>query len=306
MTKPAFWLGLWRLGDPRLTLASLSSLAIGTAAAGARGPVQIGWLVLTVVGIVAIEVAKNASGDIADFDSGADQAVAPADRSPFSGGRRVLVDGLLSRRQTAAISGCGYGIGIAAGVIIAIGHEPRVLAVGLLGTALAWCYGSKPLQLAYHGLGELAVALNYGPLICCGAYLVQRHRLDGAIVFLSLPIGLLVGAFLWINEFPDYPADRHAGKRNWVVRLGRPRAAAAFVLILAAAFGCQAALPAFGWPWASWLGFAGLPLAAAAGRRTLSSPEDTSGIIPAQRLTLESFVLSAAATAAGLLLHPGP
>ena len=44
------------------------------------------------------------------------------------------------------------------------------------------------------------------------------------VVWLSLPLGLFIAAFLWVNEFPDYRADRGAGKRNLVVRLGRRRA----------------------------------------------------------------------------------
>ncbi len=30
--------------------------------------------------------------------------------------------------------------------------------------------------------------------------------------FAALPLGLLIAAFLWVNEFPDYSADRGAGK----------------------------------------------------------------------------------------------
>jgi hypothetical protein len=45
---------------------------------------------------------QNASGELYDHDSGTDRAVAPEDRSPFSGGKRVLADGLLTRAQTAA------------------------------------------------------------------------------------------------------------------------------------------------------------------------------------------------------------
>ena len=46
-----------------------------------------------------LEVAKNAWGDVYDYDSGTDLAVQPADRTPFSGGKRVLVDRLLTRAQ---------------------------------------------------------------------------------------------------------------------------------------------------------------------------------------------------------------
>lgn len=47
---------------------------------------------------------------------------------------------------------------------------------------------------------------------------------DTTLSWLSLVLGLLIAAFLLINEFPDYRADRAGGKRTLVVRLGRERA----------------------------------------------------------------------------------
>ena len=152
---------------------------LGAAAAARGGSLSPTWLVLTVFGIFAIEVAKNASGEIFDFDSGTDLSVAPEDRSPFSGGKRVLVDGLLTRRQIAVIAGAGYGLGIAAGLLIAWLREPRVLIFGIVGVAAALFYQAPPLRLSYRGLGEVAVGFCYGPLIACGTYLVQRGGVSG-------------------------------------------------------------------------------------------------------------------------------
>lgn len=168
--------GFWRLADPKISLASMASIFLGTCAAAADGPVDFFWLALTVLGIFAIEVAKNASGEIFDFDSGADIGIADEDRSPFSGGKRVLVDGLLTRKQTAVIAAGGYLIGAGLGLVIVEWRQFDVLWVGLAGMFCAFFYQSPPVKLSYRGLGELAVALSYGPLICCGTYLVQRGR----------------------------------------------------------------------------------------------------------------------------------
>jgi 1,4-dihydroxy-2-naphthoate octaprenyltransferase len=257
-----------------------------------------------VFGIICVEVAKNAAGEICDFDSGADLAVAQEDRSPFSGGRRVLVDHLLTRQETARIALAAYLLAIVSGLLISIFREPLVLLVGLAGIALAWFYYAPPFRLAYRGFGELGVGIAYGPVICCGTYLVQRHALSWGIVWLSVPLGLLIAGFLWVNEFPDYKADLHAGKRNMVVRLGRSTASYVFALILAVAFLLQAFLPALALPRTVWLGFCGLPLALAAAWRVMESPDNTSLIVPAQAWTLQSFVVLALATTVGLLLRP--
>ena len=144
------------------------------------GPIAWGWLALTVLGVFAVEAAKNASGEIFDWDSGTDAAVTDAERSPFSGGKRVLVDGLMTRRQTAIMAAAFYAIGIAAGLAIVLGREPRVIWLGMIGVGLAYFYHAPPLALAYRGLGELAVALAYGPVIAVGTFLVQRQTVDAA------------------------------------------------------------------------------------------------------------------------------
>jgi len=251
-------------------------------------------------------VAKNASGEVWDFDSGVDQAVTEQDRSPFSGGKRVLVDGLLSRGQTWAIAIGGYALAVVAGCVIVLAREPRVLVPGLCGLALAWFYHAPPLRLAYRGFGELAVAFAYGPLIALGAFLVQRGGVDAGLLLFSLALGLLIAAFLVANEFPDYRADLGAGKRNLVVRLGRAAAARLFAWLVLAALLLHIAGAwwlASAWPALALL--AGLPLAWAA-RRLALAPEDVARVIPAQAAALLGFVLYALLCGSALLLATMP
>lgn len=299
---PSFAAGFWRLADPKISLASFAGLFLGACAAAHEGPLQWGWLAVTVAGIFSIEVAKNASGEIVDFDSGADLGVAPQDRSPFSGGKRVLVDGLLTRGQTAAIAAAGYALGIAIGLSIVLFREPKVLALGIAGVALAFFYHWPPLQLSYRGLGELAVAISYGPLIVCGTYLVQRGHVPAGIVWLSVPLGLLVAAFLWINEFPDAPADAAAHKRTLVVRVGRRKASLLFGALLAASFAILALLPTLGVPHGVWLGGVALLPGIGAARGLQLQPETTSAVVPAQARTLWTFLLLAAGAGLGMLM----
>ncbi len=131
-----------------------------------------------------------------------------------------------------------------------------------LGAAVAAADG-PPLSLSYRGLGELAVALCYGPLIAAGTYLVQRGTVSPEIVLAGVPLGLLVAGFLWLNEIPDARADEAAGKRTLVVRLGG------------------------GW-------------AAAGALRARGGP--AARLVPAQVGALAAFVLYAAGAAAGCLV----
>ncbi len=294
--------GVWRVADPKITLASVASMLVGASAAAWQGSIAWGWLVLTMLGIFCVEAAKNASGEIFDWDSGADQGVREDERSPFSGGKRVIVDGLLTRAETAIVAAGFYAIAVAIGLLVVVLREPSVFWLGVAGVALAFFYHAPPLRLAYRGLGELAVALAYGPVIALGTYLVQRHTLDTGALAASLPLALAVGAFLWINEFPDARADAAAGKRTLVVRLGRPRAARVFAAIIAVAYLGVLALPLAGLPWTVWLGLVGVPHGLAAAHRLVHHPEAIRHIVPAQGWTLLSFVLMSAGIAAGFVI----
>lgn len=294
--------GIWRVADPKITLASVASMILGAALAAWQGPIAWGWLALTVLGVFFFEAAKNASGEIFDWDSGTDQALGEDERTPFSGGKRVIVDGLMTRRQTAWMAAAFYTLGIAAGLAIVALREPHVLWLGMLGAGLAFFYHAPPFKLSYRGLGEAAVALAYGPVIACGTYLVQRHAVPLEVILASLPLGIAIMAFLWINEFPDARADALAGKRTLVVRLGRPRAARAFAWLVAATYIGLMLLPLAGLPLGIWGGFIGLPFAARAARRLMRFPEAPAEAVPAQGWTLLSFLLLAVGAGLGIWL----
>ncbi len=50
---------------------------------------------------------------------------------------------------------------------------------------------------------------------------------------LSIPIGLLIFEILFINEFPDYEADKAVNKKHLVVRMGRQKARIVFASVIA-------------------------------------------------------------------------
>lgn len=294
--------GVWRLADPKISLASMASMLLGAGAAFHDGSRAFGWLALVVIGIFAIEVAKNASGEVFDYDSGTDLAVSPEDRSPFSGGKRVMVDGLLTRAQTWRVALVGYALCAIAGIAIVLVREPRVLPLGIAGALLAFFYHAPPFKLSYRGLGELAVFVAYGPLLCAGTYLVMRGTMPSWVVWLSVPLGILIAAFLWANEFPDFRSDAGAGKRTLVVRLGRVRASRVFALLVAAAMALAAALPLAGAPVGALAGLVAAVPAAQSVATLLRSPEETARVVPAQAKILIAFLLYAAGAAVGIAL----
>ena len=295
-----FFAGFWRLADPKITLASMASIFLGACLAAAHGEFHAGWLAMTVFGFFAIEVAKNASGDIYDYET--DMAVKQEDRTDFSGGKRVLVDGLLSISQTWTIASVFYALGIAAGIAIVALREPLAIWPGLIGLILAWSYNGPPGSFAYRGLGELDVAICYGPLICVSTYLIQTGAVNSDVILVSIPLGILIAAFLWVNEFPDYEADRKVQKRNLIVRLGRLRASRMLPVIQGSAFLIVASLPTFGLPRGIWLGGAAIIPAVWVAVKTWQDPERCYRTVPVSAGALISFLLLSLGMGIGVLI----
>jgi 1,4-dihydroxy-2-naphthoate octaprenyltransferase len=301
-----FRVGFWRLADPKISITSAASMAIGGALAARDGSFSWWWLLVMGLAMFCMEVAKNGWGDVFDYDSGTDQAVTPEDRTDFSGGKRVLVDNILTRRQTWAITLLFAGTGLVLGALMVFLREPSIFWLGTFALVLGWSYHGPPLRLAYRGLGELDVVLCYGPLIAQATYALLTHHYHTDVLWASLPLGLLIAAFLWVNEFPDYAADRSVGKNNLVVQLGKHRASRVLPLIYLLALAILAC--------AVWtgvlhryalLGFIGAVPAAVAVCWTWQDPVTFYRHRPVQPLALLAFVLLSAGISTGIVLGGG-
>ena len=232
-----FWRGFWQVADPKIWIASLVPIAVGGSLAyGMTGLFSWFWFAVSLIGVFFIEIGKNAANDLADYQSGVDLMVAPDKRTPFSGGRRAIIDGNLTIYQAAWITVFTLAVGSAIGIYIAIFREPAILWIGCTGLFFAAAYSLPPFKLAYRGLGEFVVGLTFGPLIVSGAFVVQTHFLSWEVFLVSLPIGFLIANVLFVNQYPDYEADLQGNKRNWVVRLGKEKGITVYKGLFAAAY----------------------------------------------------------------------
>jgi 1,4-dihydroxy-2-naphthoate octaprenyltransferase len=129
-----------------------------------------------------------------------------------------------------------YGIGIVIGLFLAFTRGLPILWIGMIGVAVGMLYVAPGINLAGRGLGEMAILLAFGVLCVMGSYYVQAQTFAWEPLLLSLPVGLLITAVLWINEFPDFNADKAVGKNHWVVRLGKRKAAIGYTIIMIATY----------------------------------------------------------------------
>jgi 1,4-dihydroxy-2-naphthoate octaprenyltransferase len=232
-----FWKGFWQVADPKIWIASTVPMAVGAALAfGITGQFNWYWFLVGVVGVYAIEIGKNAANDLVDYMTGVDLLVTPEKKTPFSGGKRAIVDGNLTLREAAVITAVALGIGGLSGLYITFFREPALFWIGTSGLFFAAAYSLPPFKLAYRGLGELVVGATFGPLIVCGTFVVQAGFLSIEPLLVSLPIGFLIANVLFINQYPDYEADKLGGKRNWVVRLGKKKGLVIYLSLFALSY----------------------------------------------------------------------
>lgn len=190
----------------------------------------------------------------------------------------------------------------AAGAFIACMRGPALLLFGAAGLFLGYFYTAPPLRLvARRGLGELSVALAFGPLMTAGTAFALTGHATAADFLVGLPVGLLTAAILFINEFPDAGADAAAGKNQLVVTLGKARARWGYVALLAGAFLADVALVVQGLaPRGALLMFAALPLGLWAAR-ILFAHYDDRRLVGANAKTIQLQLAAGLAMAAGLL-----
>ncbi len=224
------WFANWyQASRPAFFVATLVPLVLGTVLAAREQPVS--WTLFSVVifSSFLVHLSTNLANDLFDHLAGADDGIS-------IGGSRVIQQGRISPRQIAFALFLLYGLAALGGLCILLATQLWWLAGYML---VAFCsslfYTAPPLRLGYHGLGEVTVFLNMGPLMVTGAYAVQAGTVNWDVLLLSLPTGIMVAMILFFQSLPDMQTDRASGKRTIAVSLGRETSIKLFFILGAAA-----------------------------------------------------------------------
>ena len=283
-------------------IASIVPVLVGTLAAWAiRKAFDPGFFFLCLLGAMSIHLGANMANDAWDFRSGNDLAVRHL--NPFAGGGRVLLRGVLKPRTHLAVALTFLGAGSLIGLYLVTQRGLPLLWIGIFGVAVAYSYVGPPIRLAYHGVGEVAVGLEFGPVTVLGTYFVLTRAFDPPAIVLSVSLGLLVTGILWINEVPDIPADSSVGKRTLVVRLGVGRATRVFAGLVVAAYVVLllGVLLTGLTPWAL-MALLALPVAAKPVRGLRSAGPDPHALIPSNAGMIVATLLTGVLLLIGLAI----
>ena len=196
---------------------SIVPVLIGGCLSFSQGYFSFYFLCVTVVGIAFLHLASNLLNDY--FDArGSDPINLRV--TPFSGGSRVIQDGEVKAETVLMMSIICLAVTLLSAVLLTIGGRWLVFPLGILGLFAGWSYSAPPLQLMSRGWGEILIFFAFGPLITLGAYYIHSGQITPEAFAIGFPQGFLITGVIWINQFPDYEADREAGKKNLVVKAG--------------------------------------------------------------------------------------
>jgi 1,4-dihydroxy-2-naphthoate octaprenyltransferase len=223
------WLMLPRFQFIPLTIILVS---LGTAIAAYEGYFHFGHFLLAMFGSILVHMTANVINDYHDYVDGIDLNT---QRTPFSGGSGVLPSNLLKPKQAFWFATICLLVAMVIGFYFVMIKGWLLFPLLLVAGFSAYFYN---VYLSKWFMGEFFAGLSFGPLLVLGSYYVQTGRYSWETLFASLAPGILTSNLLFLNEFPDWEADRGGGRRHFVITLGKRDASYLFVALLTASYLC--------------------------------------------------------------------
>ena len=235
MTQIFTWVVIMRL--PFLS-ATIMPILVGAAVAKFMGfAVDWSWLGLTLLGGSLLHIGTNTSNDYFDYLSGTDNLNYNYSNKGLNGGSRGIQMGLISPKGVRNLTIVVFGLSILVGIPLIQKAGMPVLWLGIIGFLSGLFYTAPPFRFSSRkGLGELLIGLNFGPLMVAGSTLVQTGQLLPEAFLAGVPLGFLIAAVVYINEFPDHDSDKATGKNTLIVVFGPEKARVGYVALVSGAF----------------------------------------------------------------------
>ena len=188
---------------------------------GQQQQFQLGYFLLSILGLVLLHASVNILNDYSDFRTGIDLKV---NRTPFSGGSGLLPAGIITPRVALRL---GMGLLICAvpiAIYFVIVRGLYLLPLFVVGAIFILWYTSYITKIGL-GSAEIAAGLGLGTLPVFGTFLIMNGQFNWPALYASVPSGFLVANLLLLNEFPDAEADKTGKRRTLPIIMGHKGAA---------------------------------------------------------------------------------
>jgi 1,4-dihydroxy-2-naphthoate octaprenyltransferase len=232
------WISLSR---PPFHTVGILPFILGTILAyKINSTISIEIFILGVLGVILIMLSTYHSGEY--FDYRGDMISNSLHDNQFAGGTRILLVGKMSPLVPLWTSIVALIIAAAIGIFLQfiLKTGPYTLVLGFLGAFPGFFYSTEPIRLIKRGVGEIFIGFCYGWLPVASAYYIQTGTIHPIIHWLAIPIGLSIFNVIFLNEYPDYEADKATNKKNLLYRIGKQKG-----LVLYVAFSLLTSLTMF-------------------------------------------------------------
>lgn len=109
-----------------------------------------------------------------------------------------------------------------------------ILIYAFLGLFVGVNYSGKPLELGYHGLGELVIGLMFGPLCMLGVQAaLTGNPFSYPMLCMSIAIGCMVTNIVYVHSVMEVNADAELNKMTFARLLRNKAAMITFIAIFA-------------------------------------------------------------------------
>jgi len=225
-----YWIMLSRI--PFLSVVILPYFLGTLLAQRLTGEFNLAVFLLGLSGSILIQLGAHYSGEIHDIREDSRSAV--LGKNHFSGGSQVLVRRLIPEDRVKILVYTVVLLALAVGAVLQFYFKTGTwtILLGVSGVICGLFYSKPPLRWVSRGLGELFIAYSFGFLAVNAGFYIQASRFDGLAFFVSLPVACAVLNIILINEYPDYEADKEAGKNNLLVRTGKKKGAFIYALLV--------------------------------------------------------------------------
>ena len=233
MSKIGFWIKNARnIALPQSLLPCLTAIVLCIGEEG-----FVWWLAIPVIlGVCAAHLGMNLADDYFDYkhdsrtraDISSTSIRARMEKCHYLGERLEVKGERLEEKAT--LSELGWAIvgflvfAAAMGGIVLVAQwllhgwqaTMGMVIYAILGLIIGINYSGKPLELGYHGLGELVIGMMFGPLLMLGVQAaLTGNPFTWEMLCMSVGIGCMVTNIVYVHSVMEVKADAELGKMTF-------------------------------------------------------------------------------------------
>lgn len=206
----------WFMLRPHTLTASFVPVILGSVLALPLHQFHIFLFIAMLIASMFIQIATNLFNEYFDFKRGLDT------KESIGIGGTIVRDGV----NPKTVLNLAYGFLAAAtliGLYICVESTWWLAVVGIICMMAGYFYSGGPYPIAYTPLGELVSGLFMGVFIILISFYIQTHALTWMSVFISIPIGILIGSINMSNNIRDLEGDKAKGRKTLPILLGKKK-----------------------------------------------------------------------------------